>query len=282
MRLATYAFDDGIGVAAVLGDEIVDLRQVAGGSMRGLLARGEAGLAAVRLAADAGPIGPLQCDRLLAPVPDPGAFLGVGLNYKAHAAEMGRALPQQPAVFAKLTACINPPFGTILRDPAAPSLDYEGELGIVIGRTCHRVKPEEAPAMIAGYVVVNDISVRERIAPDAVLLAKSAVSHGPFGPWLVTSDEVGDPHDLGIRTWVNDELRQDGTTADLHFSCFDLVSRLSAALTLQPGDIITTGSPSGSGSSFKPPRWLKPGDVVRVEIDRIGAIEHRVADEEGS
>jgi 2-keto-4-pentenoate hydratase/2-oxohepta-3-ene-1,7-dioic acid hydratase in catechol pathway len=246
--------------------------------MRAFLAQGAEALTALRTFAATAVTQPLDNERLLPPVPDPALFIGVGLNYRNHAAEMGRELPRSPALFTKAPGSINTPYGVILRDPDAPSLDYEGELGIVIGRTCRKVPESRAAEVIAGYVVVDDVTVRERITPDAVMLAKGGDTHGPFGPWITTADEIPDPHDLGIRTWVNGELRQDGSTADLHFGCFELVARISAALTLRPGDIITTGSPAGSGNGFQPPRWLEPGDVVRVEIDRIGAIEHVVRD----
>jgi 2-keto-4-pentenoate hydratase/2-oxohepta-3-ene-1,7-dioic acid hydratase in catechol pathway len=278
MRLASYRFEDSIGVAAVEEELVVDCRPFAGASMRAFLAQGQEALAGLRAFAATAVTQLLDNERLLPPVPDPALFIGVGLNYRKHAAEMGRELPRSPALFTKAPASINTPHGLILRDPAAPSLDYEGELGIVIGRTCRKVPEASAAEVIAGYVVVNDVTVRERITPDAVMLAKGGDTHGPFGPWITTADEIPDPHDLGIRTWVNGEVRQDGSTADLHFGCFELVARISAALTLRPGDIITTGSPAGSGSGFQPPRWLEPGDVVRVEIDRIGAIEHVVRD----
>lgn len=277
MRLATYLFNNGPGVAVVREAQVIDCRTVAGSDMAAFLGKGSDAMTHLAEHLAELPARPLMIEALLAPV-QPSSFLGIGLNYRAHAAEMGRELPRSPAVFAKARNSISPPYGTILRDPAAPSLDYEGELGIVIGRTCHKVDEARAAEVIAGYVVVNDVTVRERITPEAIMLAKSAITHGPFGPWIVTRDEVPDPHLLRIRTWVNGELRQDGSTADLHFNCYQLIAQLSEALTLQAGDIVTTGSPSGSGNSFTPARWLVPGDVVRVAIDGIGWIEHVVKD----
>lgn len=221
-----------------------------------------------------GPRQPLDPLRLRPPIPAPPAFLGVGLNYRDHAREVGRTLGAMPPVFAKGQGAVAPPFGTIASP--FPSLDYEGELGIVIGRRCHRIGEGDAADHIAGYVVVNDVTVRELVTPDTVMLGKGGAGHGPFGPWLTTADEVADPHDLALTTHVNGELRQSSSTRELHRGVFALVAWLAAALVLEPGTVIATGSPGGSGAGFAPPRWLVPGDVVRVAIERLGAIEQRV------
>jgi 2-keto-4-pentenoate hydratase/2-oxohepta-3-ene-1,7-dioic acid hydratase in catechol pathway len=156
-------------------------------------------------------------------------------------------------------------------------LDYEGELAFVIGRRCRHVPREHAPRVIAGYLVANDVSVRDwqRRSP-TMTLGKSFDTHGPIGPWIVTADELEDPHDLLLRTWVNGEMRQSARTDDLIWNCFDLVATLSTVLTLEPGDVITTGTPAGVGAASDPPRFLQVGDRVRIEIERIGAIENEV------
>jgi len=263
VKLATYAFDDGTRAARIEGGHVVDLR------------RDEplAALLGQRLVHD-GPRVALDPARLCAPIAAPPAFIGVGLNYRDHAREAGRTLGVTPAVFAKGQGAVAAPFGTIAS--AFASLDYEGELGVVIGRRCHGVRAADAVGHIAGYVVVNDVTVRELVTPDTVLLGKGGAGHGPFGPWLTTADEVADPHDLALTTRVNGELRQASTTAQLHVGVFDLIAWLSAALVLEPGTVIATGSPAGSGVGSTPPRWLVPGDVVRVEIAGLGHIEHRV------
>lgn len=269
MKLATYRFDDGVGPGRVEGDRIVDLRAVA------------ADMAAL-LGCDASVDGssvPLDLARLLAPVPAPGVFLGVAINYRDHAAEVGRVLPDKPVLFAKLRGAVAPPYGWIMRPAGVDTLDYEGELGVVIGRRCYRPAAAEALAAVAGYVVVNDVTVRGRSHPDRMLIAKGAPGHGPFGPWITTADAVPDPERLAIRTWVNGELRQDSSTAQLHHGIAALIAFIADAVELMPGDVIATGSPAGSGVGFDPPRFLKPGDVVRVEIEGLGAIEHVV--EEG-
>jgi 2-keto-4-pentenoate hydratase/2-oxohepta-3-ene-1,7-dioic acid hydratase in catechol pathway len=157
------------------------------------------------------------------------------------------------------------------------ALDYEGELGFVIGRRCRHVPRERAHEAIAGYLVVNDVTVRDwQLRIPTWTMGKSFDTHGPLGPWLTTADELGDPHGLRLRTWVNDELRQDSVTKHLIFDCFALVEHLSTAFTLEPGDVVSTGTPSGVGMAMKPPRLLKVGDRVRVEIEGLGALDNPV------
>ena len=159
-------------------------------------------------------------------------------------------------------------------------MDYEGELGVVIGRRCRHVAAADAMAVVAGYVVVNDLSVRDwQLRSPTHTLGKSFDTHGPFGPWLVTRDEVPDPHALRLRTWVNGELRQDGHTSEMIHRIEDMVAELSTAFTLEPGDVLTTGSPAGVGALMDPPRYLAPGDRVRVEIEGLGHIENPVIEE---
>jgi 2-keto-4-pentenoate hydratase/2-oxohepta-3-ene-1,7-dioic acid hydratase in catechol pathway len=227
-----------------------------------------------------GAVMPLAGATLLPPVARPPKFLAIGLNYADHAAEANLATPEFPVVFAKLGSSVNGPFDVVERPRVSDQLDYEGELGFVIGRRCRHVSAAEAPSVIAGFLVVNDVSVRDwQTRTPQWTLGKSFDTHGPIGPWLTTADEVGDPHALGIRTWVNGELRQESNTKHLIFDCYALVEHLSAACTLEPGDVIATGTPAGVGMLMDPPRMLRAGDVVRVEIERIGAIENRVVDE---
>ncbi|HKG04561.1 MAG TPA: fumarylacetoacetate hydrolase family protein [Conexibacter sp.] len=205
---------------------------------------------------------------LLAPVPQPRAIFGIGLNYAAHAAETGRELPAAPIVFMKLPSSSAPP-GAPVRCPAVVRrLDYEGELAIVMG----------AGGTIAGYAVADDVSARDlqRREPQWTR-AKGADGFCPWGPWVTTADEVPDPEDLALRTWVNGELRQDSRTSDLIFGCREVVDFIAETCTLAPGDLILTGTPSGVGASMDPRRFLAAGDVVRIEIERLGAIEHAVA-----
>jgi 2-keto-4-pentenoate hydratase/2-oxohepta-3-ene-1,7-dioic acid hydratase in catechol pathway len=161
-------------------------------------------------------------------------------------------------------------------------LDYEGELAIVIGERCRHVPDDQAPDVIAGYTIANDVSVRDwQLRTPTMTMGKSFDTHGPLGPWVVSGDELGDPHELGIRTYVNGELRQDGDTSEMLFNCFQQVAHLSEAFTLEPGDVIATGTPAGIGAVRQPfpEGLLKVGDAVRVEIDGIGSLENTVIDE---
>ena len=217
---------------------------------------------------------------LLAPVPRPGKIFCIGLNYADHIAESGMGTPAEQVWFTKAGTSINAPFGSIELPRVSTQLDYEAELAFVIGKRCRHVSAERAHEVIFGYCAANDVSVRDwQMKTSQFVIGKSFDTHCPYGPWIVTPDEIGDPHTLGIRCLVNGEVRQNSNTKELIFNCFDQIAFLSKAMTLEPGDLILTGTPGGVGIGSKPPRWLKAGDVVRVEIDRIGAIESRVVAE---
>jgi 2-keto-4-pentenoate hydratase/2-oxohepta-3-ene-1,7-dioic acid hydratase in catechol pathway len=214
---------------------------------------------------------------LLAPVPRPGKIVAVGLNYRDHAEETGEAIPTAPVVFAKFPSSVTGPYGDIVYPADSTRLDYEGELGVVIGRRCRHVREADAPGVIGGYLVVNDISARDvQNRTSQWTLGKSYDTFAPTGPAVVTPDEAGDPQALDIGTVVNDEPRQKSTTRNMIFGVYELVSRLSAVCTLEPGDIIATGTPGGVGIGFRPERLLAVGDVVRVTVQGIGTIANRV------
>jgi 2-keto-4-pentenoate hydratase/2-oxohepta-3-ene-1,7-dioic acid hydratase in catechol pathway len=224
---------------------------------------------------------PLDEVRLLAPV-QPRKFLAIGLNYADHIAESGMEAPEVPMFFNKQVSCVVGPGADIHRPKVSDKLDYEGELAIVIGRRCRHVPVDEASEAIAGYTIANDVSVRDwQMRAMTMTIGKSFDTHGPLGPWLVTPDELGDPQRLGIRTFVNEEQRQDGNTSEMVFGCFEQVSHLSEAFTLEPGDVIATGTPAGVGSTVKPfpSGFIKAGDTVRVEIDGIGELRNSVIEE---
>ena len=225
---------------------------------------------------------PLAAVTLLAPVPRPGKILGIGLNYADHVAESGMAKPDAQLWFAKMTTATNSPYGPIQLPKVSTTLDYEAELAFVIGKRCKHVSREEAPSVIFGYCVANDVSIRDwQLRTSQFVLGKSFDTHAPFGPWIVTSDELKNPHSLAIRCFVNGEKRQDSNTEHLIFDCYDQVVHLSQAMTLEPGDVILTGTPGGVGAGFKPPRWLHAGDVVEVQIEGIGSIRNTVEPEVG-
>jgi 2-keto-4-pentenoate hydratase/2-oxohepta-3-ene-1,7-dioic acid hydratase in catechol pathway len=205
---------------------------------------------------------------LLAPVPRPRAIFGIGLNYAAHAAEQGKALPEFPIVFMKLPSSSAPPNGPVSCPAVVKRLDYEGELAVVIGEG----------GKIAGYAVANDVSARDLQGREAQWTrAKGADGFCPWGPWITTVDEVPDPRSLRITTHVNGEPRQDSSTSDLVFGPQEVVDFIAQTCTLEPGDLILTGTPSGVGMSMDPRRFLTSGDVVRIEIESLGVIEHAIA-----
>jgi len=220
----------------------------------------------------------LSAVQLEAPIAQPPTFLAIGLNYADHVAESGMDKPKAPVVFNKQITCVVGPGAGIEVPTVAPKwVDYEGELGIVIGTRCRNVSVEDAPSVVAGYLIVNDVSVRDwQRATPTMTMGKSWDTHGPTGPWLVSADEVGDPHDLSVRTWVDGDLRQDASTKQMITNCWELIAHLSTAFTLLPGTIIATGTPAGVGFVMDPPRCLNPGSTVRIEIDKLGVLENPV------
>lgn len=224
----------------------------------------------------AGDVVPLSSVVLEAPVV-PGNAFGIGLNYRAHAAETGKEPPEEPVLFAKMRGTVNRPSGPVVHPEWTRRLDYEGELGVVIGPQAHRVPVDRALEHVFGYMVVDDVSARDRQKSEPQWIrAKSGWGFMPMGPWITSADEAGDPQDMRIRTWVNGELRQDTSTEDMIFTVAELVAFASRVFPLEPGDVITTGTPQGVGVGMDPMRFLQPGDIVRIEISRLGAIEHEI------
>lgn len=281
MKLATFTHQGKTRVGAVVGDEVADLA-AAGitGTMLQLLEGGDAALRDAAAALARAPRLALSAVRLEAPIARPPKILAVGLNYRAHAEEGGFPIPPVPVIFNKQSTSSWGPFDDVHRPGESEQLDYEGELAVVIGRRCRRVPAAKARSVIAGYAVANDVSVRDwQIRVPTMTMGKSWDTHCPYGPWITTADEVADPHVLDLRTWVNGELRQSANTSDLIFNCDQIIEHLSTAFTLEPGDVIVTGTPSGVGLWMNPKSWLKAGDVVRIEIQGLGAIENRVVEE---
>jgi 2-keto-4-pentenoate hydratase/2-oxohepta-3-ene-1,7-dioic acid hydratase in catechol pathway len=277
-------FDSGSGplLGVVKGDAIIDLAM--GGlsytAMLDVVKDGAAAIAAVAdVFASTPPSHQLGDVRLLAPIERPGKYLAIGMNYAKHLQEsdkLGVARSEYQTWFNKQTSCLAGPFDPIVPG-ATNKLDYEVELAAIIGSPAKNVSEEQALSHIFGYCVANDVSARDwQFHSPTFTMGKSFDTHGPIGPWIVTADEIPDPQALALRCWVNDELRQESHTSQMIHSLSQQIAYLSAAFTLESGDLIATGTPEGVGIGMEPQRFLKPGDVVRCEVDGIGAIENRV------
>lgn len=282
MALIRYATPAGPNLGLILGDEVapLDLQLAADAGVETVLgATADDTTALLDRARGGGERLALADLTPLAPVPRPRKVFAVGLNYASHLEEAGLPQPEVPTIFAKYVTSICGPRDPIQRPRVSSALDYEGELAVVIGRRCRHVPRERAHEVIGGYVVHNDVSVRDwqKQSPQWSM-AKSFDTHAPIGPWLTFPDAI-DPGDLELRTFVNGELRQHANTGDLVFDPFELVAFLSQACTLEPGDIIATGTPGGVGFLMDPPRYLAPGDEVRVEIEGLGVLVNPVVEE---
>lgn len=277
MKIARFTHSGHTRLGLVEGDTVIDIGTADPSlptELGAVLAAGT--LAAVGATAASAPRLPLAEVRLEAPIPLPPNFIAIGLNYAEHVTESGMHKPDMPIVFNKQITCVTGPFDPVDIPAVAPSMvDYEGELGVVIGRRCRNVPAARAHEVVAGYLVVNDVSVRDwQLATPTMTMGKSWDTHGPIGPWLVTADEIADPHDLRIRTWVDGDLRQNESTALMLTNCWELIEFLSTAFTLLPGTIIATGTPAGVGFKMQPSGCVNAGSSVRIEIEGIGVIDN--------
>ena len=280
MKIARFSHQGRVGLGLVVPEGLVDLaRHVAGApdDMIALIERFDE-LRPVLAACETAPADfALRDVTLLSPVRRPGKIMGVGLNYADHVAEAGMEMPKDQVWFSKAITAINDPFGVLRIPRVSDALDYEAELVIVIGRKCRYVPREKALSMIFGYCVGNDATIRDwQFKTSQFVLGKSFDTLAPVGPWIVTADAL-DPSALDIELKVNGEVRQQSNTRHFIFDCAAMIEHVSKVMTLEPGDLIFTGTPSGVGAVMKPPQWLKAGDVVKVEIEGIGAIENTVA-----
>jgi 2-keto-4-pentenoate hydratase/2-oxohepta-3-ene-1,7-dioic acid hydratase in catechol pathway len=278
MKLCRFSQGGATRIGKVVDEGIVDLSAIpgVGTSMRALLTD----LPSLWSALDAAqsPAIPLAAVMLEAPITDPQKFLAIGMNYQEHAQEAaaaGMPIPTSQLWFNKQVSCINGPFGDIEKPAVSNEVDYEAELAFVIGTKCRAVAEADALSVVAGYLVCNDVSARDwqRRSP-TFTLGKSFDTHGPIGPWITTADEIPDPQALMLHLSVNGTERQRSSTADMIYSIRQQIAYLSTVMTLEPGDLIATGTPSGVGMATG--TYLRPGDVVRVEIDGLGAIENRI------
>jgi 2-keto-4-pentenoate hydratase/2-oxohepta-3-ene-1,7-dioic acid hydratase in catechol pathway len=281
MRFVRFEHDGREAVGVQIDDDVVDVRSADPSlpdDLVEMLTLDVHGRAAA--AAESATRIPLDAVRLLNPLPKPRIVFAIGLNYADHAAESGQDIPDFPVVFNKQVNCVTGPFDPVHMPRDGLMLDYEVELAFVVGRRCRHVPEGRGLDYIGGYTVMNDVSVRDwQFRSPTWTLGKSFDTHGPLGPCVVTSDEIGDPHRLRVRTWVNGELRQDSNTSQLIFGCGRLLEILSTVCTLEPGDIVSTGTPAGIGMTMNPSGLLNVGDVVRCEVEAIGAIENEVVAE---
>lgn len=283
MKLVRYLAAGDARLGAVRDDGIVPLDALRDRypTMLSLIEGGEQALGEARSALDGATVTlPLSETRLVAPIERPGKYLAIGMNYRKHveeSARVGVAAPTNQLWFNKQTTCLSGPYDDI--DPGVTEkLDYEVELGVVIGKRAKHVAERDAADYVFGYFVANDVSARDwQFHTPTFTMGKSFDTHGPIGPWIVTADEIGDPHDLALRCFVNGELRQQSNTGEMIYNLWQQIAYLTTAFTLEPGDLIATGTPEGVGAGMEPQTFLQTGDVVRCEIDGIGAIENRVA-----
>lgn len=284
MKLATFEAGAAPQLGAVTGDHIVPLNAGAPGlpsDMIGLIAAWPQVEGEVRRLAEAGAGAlPLAAVHLLAPIRRPGKIMAIGLNYADHIAESNLGTPEHQVWFSKASTAANGPYDPIQVPKVSQALDYEAELVAVIGQGGRHIGRDAAAGAIFGYCCGNDATERawQHRTPQWAV-GKSFDTHAPFGPWITTADEVSDPHALGVRCLVNGEVRQASNTRHLVFNVWDQIAHLSQAMTLEPGDLIFTGTPGGIGAAMKPMRFLKDGDRVRIEIDGLGALDNPCANE---
>ena len=282
MKLITFSRDGGAAEPGVLLEKgAVSLREAGHADMLSVLASGREGRSAIETYAQNAPTIPLQSVRLLAPVPRPPKMICVGLNYRDHAAESGSEIPAVPTIFNKFPNVVIAPGASIVLPKNSEKPDYEAELAFVIGPGGRHIAGGDWRNHVAGYTIVNDVSARDfQRATSQWLMGKTFDTFAPMGPWIVTSDEIEDPHSLDISLEINGEQLQHSNTQELIFRIPELLQYISSVVTLEPGDVVATGTPSGVGFARKPPRWLRAGDQVTIRIGGIGELSNPVVAEE--
>lgn len=284
MRFVTFEVDGKQRPGVMAGaDSVVDLSSAGYASMLEVIEAGTEGLAkAGQLLSSVSQDAKLSLERvkLLAPIPLPRKLICVGLNYLDHAKESNSEIPSVPTIFNKFPSCVIAPGENIVLPKVSKSPDYEAEFAFVIGTGGRHIKGDDWQKHIFGYTLVNDVSARDyQRATTQWLMGKTFDTFAPMGPWIVTADEIADPHNLDVQIVINGEMLQNSNTRELIFKIPDLIAYLSSVFTLQPGDIVSTGTPAGVGFARKPPRWLRPGDDVVVKIPGIGELRNPVVAE---
>ena len=285
MKLARYSVNGKTQIGVVKDNDVISIEHVlpdAPETIREVLAAGRPLLDRIEAALPKATERHALADvRLLAPIPDAQKYLAIGMNYQDHAEEAraaGIPIPKTQLWFNKQISCINGPYDPVHRPRVSDKLDYEAEMGVVIGKRCRYVSEADARSVVGGYFVANDVSARDwQAASPTFTLGKSFDTHGPIGPWITTDDEIVDPHALEMRLFVNGEQRQKQITGNMIYNIWQQIHHLSQVMTLEPGDLIATGTCSGVGIALN--KFLQSGDVVRVEIDQLGHIENRIVEE---
>jgi 2-keto-4-pentenoate hydratase/2-oxohepta-3-ene-1,7-dioic acid hydratase in catechol pathway len=280
MKLITFTYQNKTRVGAVINDTVIDSlvdKQIPS-TMIEFLSMMDRSLTAMQQLIDSGKHRIALADVTLhAPIPRPPKYLAIALNYADHIVETGKDKPDYPSFFTKQNTCVIASGEAIHMPKVSDKLDYEGELAFVIGQRCRHVPVEKAHEVIAGFMIANDVTVRDwQARSPTMMVGKSFDTCGPLGPWLVTRDEISNPHNLNLKTWVDDELRQQANTSEMIFNCYEMIAYLSQAMTLEVGDVITTGTPSGVGVKMSPRGYLKVGQTVRIEIEGIGTLVNTV------
>jgi acylpyruvate hydrolase len=286
VKLVTFEHKGQVRIGALQGDSVVDLNRAESRLPTDMISFLEAGDQALNLAKNVVASAPAKAVlnrsavTLKAPIPRPGKILCLGLNYRDHAEETKSALPEYPIIFTKYANTVIGPGEAIMLPKVSQQIDYEAEFGVVIGRRARNVAQAKALDHVAGYVCFNDVSARDyQRKTSQWTIGKTFDTFGPMGPALVTADEIADPHNLDIRLILNGEVMQSSNTRHLIFTVDYLIAELSTIMTLEPGDVISTGTPGGVGMARNPQRWLRPGDVVQVEIEGLGVLENPVVAE---
>ncbi len=283
MRFVTFEMKGQAVPGVISGDSVFDLNSIGFTSLLQFIESGSEGRKKAERLASEGPENSkhaLHSVKLLAPIPKPRKLICVGLNYRDHAAETGAQIPTVPTIFNKFATAVIGPGADIVLPRVSKSPDYEAEFAFVIGRGGRRIQAENWSDHVFGYTIVNDVSARDyQRATSQWLMGKTFDTFAPMGPWIVTAEQIPDPHDLDIQMEINGEIMQDSNTRELIFKIPDLIAFLSSVFTLEPGDIISTGTPAGVGFARKPPRYLRPGDDVVVKIPAIGELRNPVVAE---
>jgi 2-keto-4-pentenoate hydratase/2-oxohepta-3-ene-1,7-dioic acid hydratase in catechol pathway len=280
MRIVTLESGGAAHPGVIVNDEVVDISGSGFSSVLALIEAGQTGLekaAAFVANAPNGGRTPLSSAKLLAPIPKPRKLLCVGLNYLDHAKESNAEIPNVPTIFNKFATAVIAPGENIVLPKVSTSPDYEGEFAFIIGRGGRHIKSDNWRDHVFGYTVVNDVSARDfQRATTQWLMGKTFDTFAPMGPWIVTADEVADPHNLQVKTEINGEILQNSNTRELIFKIPSLIAHLSSVFTLEPGDIVSTGTPAGVGFARTPPRWLRPGDEVVITVESVGQLRNPV------